>query len=540
MAQRPITWQNINAPDLRTSGSLLASGNEALSGGFDRLTGLGNQLRKQNIADYDKTTALNTENVLNQLSQLSTLDEYDAVNNSGDFSSDALRKRFGNQINVDAVTSALANKPTDIRSSIVNKLKFDDTVNKKTIALNTENVLNQLGQVNTLAEYDAANNSGDFGSDTLRKRFGDKINLGAITAALASKPADIRRNTVDKFKFDDAINKERNDKAYTNLSRNLDNLALASDSTDPLTIRNQLSKTEGYNELNEDSANRLVQALTTRRVEATALRTPEQKTNYENLVTQGTRDKDFLNRQYQSLVEQSAKDNNLGDYTGSSEDPQVQAVLGTYYKDAPEKGLEVYGQISDAMGGVSPGGNTLMKIMSAAKADDTILTWDSTKIKAATQKFLKSNEGTNLNKHLRELSQLSKTLDSETKSIDSQASNYLTQAKRNSFQSRKGNQVTKADSSYNYNIGVGLSKFRPGSKSKDVIDLEVEVQDLKDKLSDQSSGSTSVASKNRRNNISQRLKAAQTKLNKSKPTQDEIVEAEANKIPWGSLSSYRN
>ena len=65
---RPITWQNVNAPQI-TSGisQMMSQGNQSIQKGIQGFQDMGQEQRKLNIAAEDRVTKENTNTAMQQI-----------------------------------------------------------------------------------------------------------------------------------------------------------------------------------------------------------------------------------------------------------------------------------------------------------------------------------------------------------------------------------------------------------------------------------------------------------------------------------------
>lgn len=103
MAQ-PITWRNVDAPDLRGAGALMGLAGNSLNTGFDKLGEVLKQ--RQDIAsqNWDQQKVNNTQAFMDTLSKYRTPEEYQAALASGEL--DRMRQEAGAQIDAAATRTA--------------------------------------------------------------------------------------------------------------------------------------------------------------------------------------------------------------------------------------------------------------------------------------------------------------------------------------------------------------------------------------------------------------------------------------------------
>jgi len=121
---KPITWQNVNGPSLSDAAAPMAAAQRSFDTAFSRL---GDELvRRQTTQDanYAQGKVNNTEAFLSQISQYRTPEELQAAQESGVF--DALRQRFGAQVDQAAVRQAQDLRPAVLQERVLRENQFND------------------------------------------------------------------------------------------------------------------------------------------------------------------------------------------------------------------------------------------------------------------------------------------------------------------------------------------------------------------------------------------------------------------------------
>lgn len=121
---KPITWQNVNGPSLSDAAAPMAAAQRSFDTAFSRL---GDELvRRQTTQDanYAQGKVNNTEAFLSQISQYRTPEELQAAQESGVF--DALRQRFGAQVDQAAVRQAQDLRPGVLQERVLRENQFND------------------------------------------------------------------------------------------------------------------------------------------------------------------------------------------------------------------------------------------------------------------------------------------------------------------------------------------------------------------------------------------------------------------------------
>lgn len=123
MAQ-PITWRNVDAPDLRGAASMLHLANTSFNSGFDKL----NQVLQNEQATAESNWKVqrdnNTQAFLNSINQYRTPEEYQAALTSGALDP----SKFGAQIDQAAVRSALDGRLAILQDRAVKAINYGNTM----------------------------------------------------------------------------------------------------------------------------------------------------------------------------------------------------------------------------------------------------------------------------------------------------------------------------------------------------------------------------------------------------------------------------
>ena len=126
----PITWRNIEAPSFRDAILAGAQAQQTINSGFDSFNKLIDQESKTNIANWDNTKNNNTQEFLNQLNQYRTPEELQAAQASGVL--DALRQRFGAQIDQAAVRTAEDKRVGELTDRVLKANAYADDTELRT------------------------------------------------------------------------------------------------------------------------------------------------------------------------------------------------------------------------------------------------------------------------------------------------------------------------------------------------------------------------------------------------------------------------
>lgn len=118
----PITWRNVEAPDLRGAASILNLAQSGFNSGFDQLNNV--LKREQDTAEANWKTVRdnNTQAFLNSINQYRTPEEYQAALQSGALD----LSKYGAQIDQAAARSALDGRLATLQDRAVKAGQFED------------------------------------------------------------------------------------------------------------------------------------------------------------------------------------------------------------------------------------------------------------------------------------------------------------------------------------------------------------------------------------------------------------------------------
>ncbi|MCM2973724.1 hypothetical protein [Larsenimonas suaedae] len=123
MAQ-PITWRNVTAPSTQGASSLFQGAQQSLDNSLGALGRLVDREQKTNRANWENQRNNNTQDVLNQLGQFQSVDEYNAARESGALAQ--LQNRFGRQVDQSAVRQAMTALPGQLMKRGQAEAEYED------------------------------------------------------------------------------------------------------------------------------------------------------------------------------------------------------------------------------------------------------------------------------------------------------------------------------------------------------------------------------------------------------------------------------
>ena len=118
----PITWRNVEAPDLRGAAGMLQLANNGFNSGFDKLNQVLQNEQATAEANWKTQRDNNTQAFLNSINQYRTPEEYQAALASGALSTD----RYGAQIDQTAARAALDGRLSILQDRAVKAGQFED------------------------------------------------------------------------------------------------------------------------------------------------------------------------------------------------------------------------------------------------------------------------------------------------------------------------------------------------------------------------------------------------------------------------------
>jgi len=109
-----ITWRNINAPSFGAANLLATSGANRISEGIQQLSNIANRQGERVQQSLDETKAKNTDEILNRINSLSSMEDYNTALSEGVFDNETLSNLYGNQIDLKAIHNALSQRDNTI------------------------------------------------------------------------------------------------------------------------------------------------------------------------------------------------------------------------------------------------------------------------------------------------------------------------------------------------------------------------------------------------------------------------------------------
>ena len=119
----PITWRNIDAPDMAGTAGILNQGNNAVQQGVLGLQQLAAGVRNNQIANVDNQTARNTDQLLQTIRATPTLTQQQALTQQ--LTPQALQQQYGAMVDGSQVQRALQDQVQTIRTNEADTFRYE-------------------------------------------------------------------------------------------------------------------------------------------------------------------------------------------------------------------------------------------------------------------------------------------------------------------------------------------------------------------------------------------------------------------------------
>lgn len=119
----PITWRNIDAPDMSGTAAILNQGNNAVQQGVLGLQQLAAGVRNNQIANVDNQTARNTDQLLQTIRATPTLEQQQALTQQ--LTPQALQQQYGAMVDGSQVQRALQDQVQTIRTNEADTFRYE-------------------------------------------------------------------------------------------------------------------------------------------------------------------------------------------------------------------------------------------------------------------------------------------------------------------------------------------------------------------------------------------------------------------------------
>lgn len=122
----PITWRNVEAPDLRGAAAMLGQAQASLNSGFGHINDVLKNERATADANWSQIRDNNTQTFLDSIAQYRTAEDFQAAQQAGAL--DQLRSQFGPQIDRAAVRAAEDGRLATLQGRDVQAINYGNTM----------------------------------------------------------------------------------------------------------------------------------------------------------------------------------------------------------------------------------------------------------------------------------------------------------------------------------------------------------------------------------------------------------------------------
>jgi hypothetical protein len=155
----PITWRNIQGPNYSDAARFQELGAQSLNKGLDQFNRvIGNEVQRRD-QNFNVGTDRNTEAALAEITSMQDTGAVDQALASGQYSPQALRERFGAQVDVDVLGKAIAAQTGKLRAQDTTEFNYEQTqlAQADTVATQAEKpAIDGIGQLIALGKFDGA------------------------------------------------------------------------------------------------------------------------------------------------------------------------------------------------------------------------------------------------------------------------------------------------------------------------------------------------------------------------------------------------
>ena len=122
----PITWRNVEAPDLRGAAAMLGQAQASLNSGFGHINDVLKNERATADANWSQIRDNNTQTFLDSIAQYRTAEDFQAAQQAGAL--DQLRSQFGPQIDRAAIRAAEDGRLATLQGRDVQAINYGNTM----------------------------------------------------------------------------------------------------------------------------------------------------------------------------------------------------------------------------------------------------------------------------------------------------------------------------------------------------------------------------------------------------------------------------
>ena len=185
-----------------------------------------------------------------------------------------------------------------------------------------------------------------------------------------------------------------------------------------------------------------------------------QQSQYQALQAKAKTDVDTLTQDHQAKLKSLAEKNGVGLFSGSVEDPAVQLTIKDINERDDGEGLQIYGQVTDALG-FAPSGEIFQGIVARGRQlGDQWFTSESGGLEESIQEYAEKSGKTELNTYLRDKVGMDKAFTRNVDAANAVPSKYRSQVKGNQRKRAAGETVENAQAG-SFNLGSALATRTP-------------------------------------------------------------------------------
>lgn len=458
---RPITWQNIDAPDLRGVSGIFAQGNEALSQGLGKLESLAKGQRQQNVSNFDEITKKNTEDVIAGIQNIGSIEELGKARDTGMFENQALAQNYGENIDTKAVREAQLAQEGILQNRSTTNYNYAESQRAQQEKPLIEQY-NSLIQANDYAGAEAFLTTG------AGKGIQDKSGLYKSAEVESERDTDREHLLTQRAKEEAAYEKQQlNTRSFEALTAATEQIASQNHQGDVRNAENILTQSEGWNNLDIDQQNKLRAKLGTEFEAIRGMHTKD-KPIYEKLKADEAIALQSLDAAYQSNLQAAALEAGVPNFVGNTDVVSVRETLKDMVPeddaDAMAEAQGTYGLISDALK-FPPNAAVLSQIISEAEHSGKWHQWKSTDIKKAVNKFLDRHPEANMDAYLTKKAQLDSVHKKNVEAAQNVAINFRANARANSLKRKQTNDADYTSPEVTpYDYGSALTSYQTAGR----------------------------------------------------------------------------
>jgi hypothetical protein len=150
-----ITWKNINAPSFGAANLLSQSAGNRISEGIEGLRDLAQGQANNIRTEEAELTENNTQDVLNQVYGLQSMEDYNSAVSEGTFDLEALDNTYGGKVDVGQIRNALLAQDNTIQDQENTRLTYENNVRQRKDTPIANQFTQDLYNAKTLGQVDS-------------------------------------------------------------------------------------------------------------------------------------------------------------------------------------------------------------------------------------------------------------------------------------------------------------------------------------------------------------------------------------------------